>query len=231
MRSLWPQMAGGNERFPQSGSPTGRSIPVNKWTLDKLKSLLEDAVAESRSIEYKSILPNDSEDSKREFLNDVTSFANSLGGTLIFGIEEDQGVPINITGIDISDLDAAIRRLDQILLNSVEPRLQGVHFEPVRLPSGRYVLALDVFQSVGAPHMVVKTSRFFTRGQQENIPWMFMSSGHPSLHRRIFPLKSRLSGPNASLSSGLVRPQFRWPIPPFSYSLAVGILLQSKFGN
>lgn len=45
-------------------------------------------VPESRTLEYKRDLPDPKDrDSKREFLGDVTSFANAQGGDIVYGIE------------------------------------------------------------------------------------------------------------------------------------------------
>ena len=43
-----------------------------------------------KTIEYKAELHIDTGDDRKEFLADVTSFANSNGGDLIYGIQEDR---------------------------------------------------------------------------------------------------------------------------------------------
>ena len=57
--------------------------PVESIDAAALERLVANAVSESRTLEYKRELPNPKEkDSKREFLADVTSFANAQGGDL-----------------------------------------------------------------------------------------------------------------------------------------------------
>lgn len=56
------------------------------------------AVSEGRTIDYKRELPGNSDGDKKEFLADVSSFANTSGGDLILGVDENAGVPIQITG-------------------------------------------------------------------------------------------------------------------------------------
>ena len=53
-----------------------------------LQSLIEDQVPEGKNIEYKSKLPNKSDRDKKEFLADISSFSNSSGGYVFFGITE-----------------------------------------------------------------------------------------------------------------------------------------------
>ena len=45
-------------------------------------------MAESHTLDYKQELPNESPQSRLDFLFDVAAFANASGGDLIFGIKE-----------------------------------------------------------------------------------------------------------------------------------------------
>jgi len=61
---------------------------------EDIESLVTDAVSEGRGIEYKGLLPKKgNDDDTKEFLADVSSFANASGGDLIFGIRAKDGVP------------------------------------------------------------------------------------------------------------------------------------------
>lgn len=53
-----------------------------------IQELIDNSVPEGKTIEYKRELPKKSDKAKKEFLADVSSFANSSGGDLILGIEE-----------------------------------------------------------------------------------------------------------------------------------------------
>jgi len=64
------------------------NIPLARIDAAQLETLRADAVREGRQLEYKETLPGNSDDDKREFLSDVTSFANAAGGDLIFGLQE-----------------------------------------------------------------------------------------------------------------------------------------------
>jgi predicted HTH transcriptional regulator len=63
-----------------------------------LQDLIDNQVSKGKIMEYKEALPSNSESDKKEFLADVSSFANAAGGDLIFGIGEDSGVPIELCG-------------------------------------------------------------------------------------------------------------------------------------
>lgn len=70
---------------------TGKSMilrAVNDITENDLLALISDGVAEGRSIDYKRELPGNSDGDKKEFLADASSFANTEGGDLVFGMLE-----------------------------------------------------------------------------------------------------------------------------------------------
>lgn len=64
-----------------------------------VKQLIENAIPERKTVEYKESLPDDKYDSKKEFLADVSSFANTIGGSLLYGIREENGVAVALPGI------------------------------------------------------------------------------------------------------------------------------------
>jgi hypothetical protein len=64
------------------------SLPLTQIDDALLESLRADRVREGRQLDYKETLPGARDDDKREFLSDVTSFANAAGGDIIYGLRE-----------------------------------------------------------------------------------------------------------------------------------------------
>jgi len=120
-----------------------------------LMELKENGVRESRTLDYKSELPLDGREARKEFLADVTAFANTAGGDLVVGVTEKQGEPEAFPGIEIADWDEFQLRLTNLIRDGTEPRLQGLSFHRVSTTSGRYVLILRVPRSYRRPHRVV----------------------------------------------------------------------------
>jgi len=91
-------------------------IPKNldQITEKDLQTLIDNSVLERKTIEYKQLLPSNSDSDKKEFLADVSSFANASGGDLIFGIVQNKetGVPEKLEGLDIKNPDQEVLRLD-----------------------------------------------------------------------------------------------------------------------
>lgn len=130
-----------------------------------LAALVENATSEGRTIEYKESIVVRADNEKKEFLADVSSFANVSGGDLIFGIKEIDGVPVEIPGLKDFEADKDILRLEEIIRNGVDPRIPGIQMKSIEgFPAGPALL-IRIPKSWASPHMVAYkgTSRFFTR--------------------------------------------------------------------
>ena len=101
-------------------------IPRKLSEIDEaaIDSLLENEVSESTTIEYKSALPGSTDSEKKEFLADVSAFANTRGGDLIFGIIEEGGIPKEVPGVRFVDADADVRRLESLMRDGTNPRIR-----------------------------------------------------------------------------------------------------------
>ena len=98
-----------------------------------LQNLITQSVLERRNLEYKSSLPGGTDAEKKEFLADVSSFANAIGGDIIFGIACDNstGMPVKVEGLSVSNVDEEILRLDNSIRDGIEPRLIGVQIKKI----------------------------------------------------------------------------------------------------
>lgn len=130
-----------------------------------LLALITLGVPESRTIEYKLHIPGNSDGDKKEFLADVSSFANSSGGFLVYGMEESQGLPTSFPGIAGIDTDREILRLESIIQSGIAPRIPGIFIRSLLLSNGAAAILIKVTKSWVSPHMVTLggTSRFYSR--------------------------------------------------------------------
>ncbi len=127
-------------------------MPEKSPTESDLRGLLGAQVREGRTVDYKLAVASQDKD-KKEFLADVTSFANTNGGTLYVGIREETGIPVEIVGLPSEEADSEIQRLENILMHGVDPRIPGLHIEPVACGAS-IVLAILIPKSWAGPHMV-----------------------------------------------------------------------------
>jgi hypothetical protein len=166
---------------------------------DDLKTLINDKVPEGKNFEYKINIPSNSDRDKKEFLADVSSFSNSAGGYLFFGIVEKDGVPIDISELIDIDQDAEKLRFENLLRDSIAPRLSGVSIQPIPIAGRGYVIAMHIPKSWNSPHMVTfgGTSKFYSRNSAGKyqldvyeLQAAFNSTNVITDHLRSFRMKS-----------------------------------------
>ena len=145
--------------------------PLESVTEADLQALIANAVPEGKTIEYKQALPGNADADKKEFLADVSSFANTTGGDLIYGVTEDHGVPATIVGVAANDMDFELRRLDSIIASGLEPRIR-YSTKIVNCQNGSRVLIIRCERSWSGPHRVVFKGhdKFFGRTSAGKYP-------------------------------------------------------------
>jgi Putative DNA-binding domain len=146
------------------------SLPSNLLltTQADIQRLIADRVQEGPHLDFKRDLPVAWDNSaKHELLADVTAFANSGGGEIVYGIDENEAAEASaICPQTLASVDQEVRRLQDFLLNLAEPRLPGVqvHAVPVTLAGkSGYVLVVRVPQSWAAPHRVKTNQHLYVR--------------------------------------------------------------------
>src|SRR5437660_9991576 len=125
--------------------------PLESITEQDLLDLIANQVREDKRIEFKASLPGNSDKAKKEFLADVSSFANASGGDLIFGMQAQGGLASQLVGLQLPSVDAEILRLENVLRDGLDPRLPNVKFWPVIFVSG-VALIIRVARSWIPPH-------------------------------------------------------------------------------
>ena len=136
-----------------------------------LQGLVTNSVAEGKTIDYKNVLPGNSDSDKKEFLADVSSFANSAGGDLIFGVNETHGLLTAFPGLSFADADLETRRLDSIIADGLEPRIKyaiRVVQRGAKLP----IIIIRTARSWTGPHRVIFKGhdKFYARNTAGKYP-------------------------------------------------------------
>lgn len=137
---------------------------MHTWT--EIQGLYENQVPESEVLDYKRECYGNSDNDRRELLKDVSSFANTRGGHIIIGVDEDQGVPESLGGIDAGvDLDAETQRMLQIINSGFDPPFTNVQIRRVLSDDDRRCLVIEIAKSPIAPHRIASGNyhRFFVR--------------------------------------------------------------------
>jgi hypothetical protein len=131
-----------------------RNKQLSLITEADLQELVNNHVREVKTIEYKQALPGNSDGERREFLYDVSSFANASGGDLIYGIKEVDGVASEVSGLQIDNIDNEILRMEGIIRTGIEPRIPGLSVHAVILEEKGVAIVIRVPRSFALPHVV-----------------------------------------------------------------------------
>lgn len=118
-----------------------------------LLALIENQVLEGKSLEYKRDIPGTTDGDKIKFLRSVSSFANTEGGDLLYGVEADNGTPVSLVGIGNPNQDELKLRLENMCREGIEPRLPKIEFRFVQTSQGS-VLMVRILKSWVFPHRV-----------------------------------------------------------------------------
>lgn len=152
--------------------------PFDQLIAEDILALIPD-VAEGRRLDYKKALPENTEKGVRSFLNDVCALANSAGGWLIYGVDEEReddsktGVPSEVCGVGEVNEDEAIRDWQQRITQAVEPRLIGHRVGFINgFEDGKKVMVVYVPKSLFAPHRTnyKGVKEFYVRHDRNNLP-------------------------------------------------------------
>jgi len=137
---------------------------LEQITEDDLQRLVINKVAENKTLEYKEELPKHSDKEKKEFYKDISSFANALGGDIIYGISEEKKtkIPEEVKGLDIESIDEEVARLSSMISDGIEPRIIPTpKIQSVVLSNEKTVIIIRIYRSWTAPHRIGSNNHKF----------------------------------------------------------------------
>jgi len=106
-------------------------------------------------------------------VKDVTAFANSAGGQIIYGIPEKDRVPQPLDG-GVNSNDISREWIEQIIISNSSPRVQGVKIQAIPLNSTQphmvaYVITIPQATSF-APHQNTEDRKYYCRFEFQSVP-------------------------------------------------------------
>jgi hypothetical protein len=144
-----------------------------EWEEEDILGLIADGVQESLTLDYKRCASLDRRNPSRrtELSKDVSSFANSAGGVIVYGVIEDQHLP---TAIDLGydPLDITREWLEQVINATIQRRISGIRIKQIELKAtnpGKVIYVVVIPQSKRAPHMA-EDHIFYKRYNYQSIP-------------------------------------------------------------
>ncbi|MDF5711024.1 MAG: ATP-binding protein [Nostoc sp. S4] len=149
------------------------TTPLKEWSEETILSMIKDRVQENLELDYKectAIFPL-TDKKKIELSKDVSAFANSAGGIIIYGVKEDGHIPTEIdTGLNPDALSK--ERLEQIINSNIHPRVNGLLIKQIELVTtnpGHVLYVVSIPQATTrAPHQAAD-KRYYKRFNFESV--------------------------------------------------------------
>lgn len=144
-------------------------IDPKDWKEADLIQLVADGVEESLELDYKACDALQNTDGKKnELSKDVSSFANSIGGTIVYGMREKDHKPEQIDdGYDPTQVTK--EWLEQVINSRIHPHIDGLVINPVQLANGNQIYVVCLPRSDRAPHQA-SDKKYYKRCNFESVP-------------------------------------------------------------
>ncbi len=128
---------------------------VAEFDSARIATLIADKECETQVLEFKEVPDPIPDGMKSEFCKDISAFANSVGGTILYGIKEDDSkAAAQATGVQ--NPKSLIDSLEQLALSGIRPRI-GLSTSIVEI-EGKSVVVVRIPKSLRAPHMIIRHS-------------------------------------------------------------------------
>lgn len=144
---------------------------IDQISSEDIKRLVDNRVQEHRGLDYKRDLRLSQDKDKKEFLYDITSMANTEGGTFVFGIEESKdekgqntGAPESVFGIEVDNTDKLTQQIEDIIKWNTDPSITRVFIRFI-VVDDKTVLLIGIPKTYGLPIMVTfnESNKFYRR--------------------------------------------------------------------
>lgn len=144
------------------------------WDIDKINELIVSGVEENLNLDYKAADALGKTDGKKaEISKDVSAFANSAGGIIIYGIQEfneqaKRHLPEKVNPIDRTLFTK--EWLEQVINSNISPKISGLKIYPVtvgKVENNEVVYVVDIPQSNTAHQ--AKDKRYYRRYNFESV--------------------------------------------------------------
>lgn len=140
------------------------NLPTTEADIDQL---IKDQIQEDLHLDYKES-PAVDRSKRQEIGKDVSAFANSDGGILIYGVVESNNLPVSKDG-GVDHTKYSREWLEQVISSNVTPRIDGIRISPIQVSVDRSYYAVEVQKSFRGPHQN-SDKKYYKRFNFQSVP-------------------------------------------------------------
>ena len=169
----------------------------SRFTPEQILQLVKDQERENVKLDYKSIgaLTNN-DHNKQEISKDISAFANSAGGTIIYGVYEENHIPQGFDGT--KGIESKKEWLEQVINSNIYPRIEDINVYCVPIEDNVVI--------------VVSISESYT-AHQANDHRYYHRYGSESLAMEDYQVKQTMNKANQPLLKLRIRRNQVFPLP------------------
>ena len=142
----------------------------DEYSFDDILSLINNDAEESINLEFKAAGALEKSDGKKkEICKDVSAFANSDGGIIVYGIVEENHCAESVSFID-GDVYSK-EWLEQVVNAGIQRRIEGLKIYPIRKDGDvkQTVYIVKIPYSYGTPHISID-KKYYRRFNFQSVP-------------------------------------------------------------
>ena len=140
------------------------------YDIEYIRSLIRNNVEESIHLDFKAAGSLSKDDKKhREIAKDVSAFANSDGGIIIYGVTESDHKASDLSYIDGNTYNK--EWLENVITSNIQKRINGIEIIPIRDGGdiNKTIYVVKIPRSNNAPHMSAG-NRYYRRFNFKSVP-------------------------------------------------------------
>jgi len=145
-------------------------LETENFTENTINEIINSCLEESINIEFKSAQALSKENSvKKEISKDVSAFANSDGGLIFYGINEENHIATSLSFIDGNSFTK--EWLENIIISNIQPKIIDLKIFPVRFNNeiSKTVYVLKIPNSNASPH-INGDKKYYRRFNFQSVP-------------------------------------------------------------
>jgi hypothetical protein len=136
-------------------------------TLQDIDKLIATQTQENIHLDYKDNRAID-KNKREEISKDVSAFANSDGGTIIYGVTEQNHLPVaRDNGVDQNRYSR--EWLEQVINSNINPRIDGIQIIPIPVSNENSLYVVGIPKSFRGPHQAAD-KKYYKRFNFQSVP-------------------------------------------------------------